>query len=445
MSIGTLDLESVIDSLRVTRFQIAIVTLCMMVAMVDGFDTQAIALAAPEIAAAWQAPPAAFGLVFGAGLLGGLLGAMMFGTAGDSYGRKPALLAAVLLFSLVSLLTPFAASIPGLLLIRLVTGLGLGGALPCIISITSEYAPRRLRATLVSLMFCGFPLGAVVGGVAAARMIPAWGWPSLFFAGSAIPLLLLPLLARGVPESARFLALRGREEAVVRILARMQCAELWNGRLGGAPAESRSPVASLFSGGRRAGTLLLWVTLFLSLLLTYFLINWIPILARQSGIGIQTAVLAVSALNLGAIGGCLAIGRLVDRYGPALPIAAGFACGAVAIALIGASDGAGGLLLGLALLAGLFSIGAQMCTIALCSSFYETSLRATGVGWAIGVGRIGAVVGPVLGGVLLSSGVPVQSLFFLVGAMSAAAAIAMLAMGRLALRPAASAEEGASC
>lgn len=429
MTATPLDLESIIDSVRVTRFQIAIVVLCMMVAMVDGFDTQAIALAAPEIAAAWGVAPASLGLVFGAGLLGGLLGAMLFGTAGDRYGRKPALLVSVLLFALVSLLTPFTASVPALTMVRLVTGLGLGGALPCLIAITSEYAPKRLRATLVSLMFCGFPLGAVLGGVAASRMIPAWGWHSLFYAGSALPLLLLPTLAALVPESARFLALRDRQEAVRRLLARMQSPERWDGSLAMSPSASQSSVAALLNGERRAGTLLLWSTLFLSLLLTYFLINWIPILARQGGIDIRTAVLAVSALNLGAIAGCLLIGRLVDRFGASRPIAAGFVCGALAIALIGLLDG-GGSLLGLAFLAGLFSIGAQMCTVTLCASFYETGLRATGVGWALGVGRIGAVIGPVLGGLLLATGVPVAGLFVLVGLMSAIAAAAMLAMGR---------------
>ena len=434
MTTGPLDLESIIDSLQLTRFQIVIVALCMMVAMVDGFDTQAIALAAPEIAASWGVTPSSLGLVFGAGLLGSLLGAMLFGSAGDRFGRKPALLAAVLLFAAISLLTPLTSTAFALMLVRLITGLGLGGALPCLISITSEYAPKRLRATLVSVMFCGFPLGAVAGGLAAAHMIPAWGWPSLFYAGAAIPLLLLPLLAAVVPESARFLALRGKTATVQRLLERMRSPERWDGKLNRAPADARSPVSRLLSGDRRDGTLLLWATLFLSLLLTYFLINWIPILARQSGIGIRAAVLAVSALNLGAVAGCLLIGRLVDRFGPTRPIAAGFGCGALSITLIGVWGSTDAALLGLAFLSGVFSIGAQMCTVTLCASFYETELRATGVGWALGIGRIGAVVGPVLGGLLLASGVPVEGLFLMVGLMSVIAGSAMLALRGAAQR-----------
>jgi AAHS family 4-hydroxybenzoate transporter-like MFS transporter len=186
----------------------------------------------------------------------------------------------------------------------------------------------------------------------------------------------------------------------------------------------------LFASGKALGTILLWTTLFLSLLLTYFLVNWMPIIARQSGIGMSAAVLVVAALNLGAIVGCLTIGRLCDSYGRAtIIIGCAFGLGAVAIALIGVSKQSVAALLAVTFLAGVFSIGAQMCTIALCASFYETSLRATGVGWAIGIGRIGSIVGPVLGGVLIAAGMAAVPLFILVGAMSIGSAIAIVVLG----------------
>src|SRR5258708_3204684 len=174
------DLESLIDVSRFGTSQRVITPLCACVAMVDGFDTQSIALAAPDIAMAWHVKPAAFGVVFGAGLLGSLLGALGFGALADRFGRKPSLLAAILSFAIVSLSTPFTTSVQSLTLVRLVTGLGLGGALPAVISITSEYAPKRLRATVVAVIFCGFPLGAVIGGITAAGLIPAFCWASLF-------------------------------------------------------------------------------------------------------------------------------------------------------------------------------------------------------------------------------------------------------------------------
>jgi AAHS family 4-hydroxybenzoate transporter-like MFS transporter len=425
-----LGLESIVDGSPVGRAQIKIIVICAMVAVVDGFDTQSIALVAPAIATAWHVVPSSFGRVFGAGLFGSLVGALVFGMCGDRFGRRPALLAAVALFAATTSITPFTSSLPALVIVRLATGFGLGGALPGIISLTSEYAPGRLRGTLVALMFCGFPLGAVIGGLVAAVIIPAFGWASVFYIGAAIPILLLPVIWMALPESVRFLAMRKDRTGIERVLARMRWQAQWDGVLGSGHAEIRSPVASLFASGTGVGTVLLWATLFLSLLLTYFLVNWMPLIARQSGVGMTAAVLAVAALNLGAIVGCLTIGRLCDLFGRAtIIIGCAFGLGAVAIASIGISRHSVAALLASTFLAGVFSIGAQMCTIALCASFYETSLRATGVGWAIGIGRIGSIVGPVLGGVLIAAGMSSVFLFILVGSMSIGSAIAIVALG----------------
>jgi MFS transporter, AAHS family, 4-hydroxybenzoate transporter len=432
---GKLDLESIVDAGPLKGAQIAIIVFCALVAAVDGFDTQSIALAAPLIISTWGVQPAAFGIVFSAGLLGSLLGALLMGVVADRRGRKPALVASMLVFAILTLVTPFASTAPALTTLRFLTGVGLGGALPIIISITSEFAPARLRASIVSLMFCGFPLGAVIGGVAASWLIPSFGWPSVFYLGGAVPLLLLPLIGAFVPESVRFMAQKQDHAALLKVLRRIGWAPLWNGEISLRSAEERSPVAKLFTEGRARGTLLLWATLFLSLLLTYFLINWIPIIARQSGIGMESAVLALAAVNLGAIVGCLVIGRLADRYGNApVYISCGFALGALAIPMIGRAGGSGSWLLWASLLAGVFSVGAQMCTVAFCASFYETSLRATGVGWAIGIGRIGAIVGPLLGGALLATGTTVPTLFLVVGLMSMGSALGVAGIGLGVLR-----------
>src|SRR5882757_4657748 len=430
-------LESIVDNSPLGRGQIMIIVICALIAVVDGFDTQSIGLVAPAIAAAWQVAPSRFGMVFSAGLFGILLGALAFGLCGDRFGRRPALIAAVALFAATTSITPFAFSLSVLGLVRLATGLGLGGALPGIISITSEYALAKLCGTLVALMFCGFPLGAVIGGIVSAGMIPAFGWPSVFYLGAAIPAFLLPVIWAVLPESVRFLAMKQNRAGIERVLERMRWPAQWDGVLGSAPLETRSPVASLFASGKALGTVLLWTTLFLSLLLTYFLVNWMPIIARQNGIGMSAAVLAVAALNLGAIVGCLSIGRLCDRHGePTVVIGCAFGLGAMAITSIGICEHWVPALLAVTFLAGVFSIGAQMCTIALCASFYETSLRVTGVGWAIGIGRIGSIVGPVLGGVLIAAGMAAVPLFILVGAMSVGSAIAIVVLGlRAARRP----------
>jgi AAHS family 4-hydroxybenzoate transporter-like MFS transporter len=438
-------LQAVMDSSRIGRFQVAIILVCACVAMFDGFDTQAIALAAPAIAASWKVAPAVFGGVFASGLFGALIGAITFGLAADRFGRKPSLLVAVALFGVVTIATLFVHDVPALMAVRFITGIGLGGALPGIISISSEYSPGRSRATIVSLMFCGFPFGAVLGGVAAAKLMPLFGWHVLFVIGSVAPLLLLPVIALIVPESIRFLALGGHREKVQRLLGRMQVSRVWDGELEAMKAERGPSIGRLFEHRLALGTLILTTTFFLTLMLSYFLVNWLPLLTRQAGVGMQSAVLGVAALNLGAILGCLVIGRLVDRYGAALPIGVAYILGAAAIALIGLNAHAAPLMLALCFVAGGFSVGAQMCVVALCATFYQTELRATGVGWLMGAGRIGAILGPILGGALIARGMSATNLFFVAGGVSLLTAFTVFAMGWFVLRkgPAAAGARGA--
>ena len=429
------DLESIVDINRLSRFQIAIIALCGLIALLDGFDTQAIAFVAPSIAAAWNLAPSAFGPVFGAGLLGGLIGAITLGMASDRLGRKPTLVAAVLLFAAGSLTTLLAHSLWQLGVLRFVTGLGLGGALPSFIALSSEYAPKRLRTALVGMMFCGFPVGAVIGGFASAHLIPVFGWASVFLAGGVLPLLILPIFIAVVPESMRFLALRRNKAAIESVLARMQCADAWNGDMSTHNAEEKAPVSQLFVEGRFLGTVLLWATLFLSLLLTYFLVNWIPLVVSRSGLPIRSAVLAVTMLNLGAVIGCLLIGRLSSRYSATTLVGSSYVLGAVAIALLSQAGSSVWLLYAITFAAGAFSIGAQMSTVAMCANFYESFLRSTGVGWAMGVGRVGAIAGPVLGGMLLASGTAVPLLFIVVGLTSLGSGVAVFVLGRFVMAP----------
>ncbi len=426
-----LPLETVIDDAPVTRFQICIIISCALIAMIDGFDTQVIGLVAPEIAKAWRVAPAAFAPVFGAGLLGGLLGGLFFGSLCDRFGRKPSLVIAMSLFGLLTLATPLATTIGQLTALRFITGFGLGGAFPCIIALTSEYAPKRLRASIVSWMFCGFPLGAIAGGISAAFVLPAVGWQRLFVAGGIIPLLLVPVVIVAMPESIRFLALRGRSHMIAGLLEKMGLRANWNGVLDLTHAPKAVPVTSLFRHNRALGTILIWTTLFLSLLMAYFLLSWLPMIARSTGIGLQGAVLAVAALNAGTVVGCIILGPVANRRpGPLLGTA--YAAGGVAIALIGQSGHSTVMLLMTSFAAGFFATGAQLCTIAFGAAYYDTHVRATGVGWSMGVGRVGGVLGPVFGGMLIAAGVAAPMLFLLTGGVALCAAVAALIMGTYA-------------
>jgi AAHS family 4-hydroxybenzoate transporter-like MFS transporter len=426
-------LDRALNSTKVTAFQSTIIGLCALTAMIDGMDTQAIGMVAPAIASDWHVPAASFGPVFGSSLFSGLIGALLVGQAGDRFGRKPVLIFSVFVFALGSLATPFTHSILALLIVRLVTGFGLGGALPIIISITSEFSPKRLRLNIVALMYCGFPFGSVLGGVLAAQLIPKFGWPSIFYIGGVVPLILIPTFALIMPESISFLASRGKRDEVEALSQRLglQAEDLPN--VHGDPP-SRATIRRLFAQGRAIGTLFLWTTLFLSLLLTVFLVNWLPLVTHQAGLGVKSAVLGVAALNLGGIVGCFLIGWISKHFRSIVPIAVAYALGGAAIGLIGLVVQSGPTLLAVCFVAGILTVGSQMCAVSLSASYYDAALRSTGVGWALGIGRIGAIIGPVIGGVLIAQHVATPTLFLIAGAVSLGASAAVFGIARITRR-----------
>jgi AAHS family 4-hydroxybenzoate transporter-like MFS transporter len=433
---GRPDLDSIINRAGTSRFQRVIIALCAAVMVVDGYDTQSIAFAAPALAAAWHVQPASFGLVFGIGLFGGLLGAVCTGVVADRIGRKPTLMITILLFGVASLVTPFADSMGTLSAIRFITGLGVGGALPGAIALAAEYAPKRARATVAALTVCGIPLGSVLGSVLASQLIPAYGWESVFVVGGVLPLLLLPFIAARVPESIRFLSLKHDQAAIAKLLARMGIAEEQAAQveIRADDQTRRAPMRSLFTEGRALGTSLLSLALFLTLLMAFFLVNWIPTLATRAGIGTSAAILGVAALNIGGILGSLVISRLADRLAPGMVISLSYALGAVAIACVGQAGRSDTWLLITAFVAGFLAIGAQMCTVSLLAIYYDTRLRATGIGWGMGCGRVGGIIGPVIGGWLIAASVSMGAIFVVAGLVCAACAVTVFAIGRFVLR-----------
>ena len=217
------DVAEFIDQQPVGRFQLKLLSLCAAVLFLDGFDTQAIGYVAPALAKEWGLTRAALGPVFSAGLFGLMIGALLFGPLADRVGRKKIIIFSTLAFGLGALVTAFVHDVNALLAIRFLTGLGLGGAMPNAVAMTSEFNPRRRRATMVMIMFCGFSVGAALGGLLAAALIPQFGWRSVFVVGGVAPLLLAPILALSLPESVRFLALTGRaNDRVSGLLGRIR-------------------------------------------------------------------------------------------------------------------------------------------------------------------------------------------------------------------------------
>lgn len=428
------DFDDLLAPHRITAFQVGIIAVCAGAALVDGFDFQAISVAAPYIAPDFGVQVTSFGPVFGVGLLGGLVGAVLTGTLGDRVGRRPALLAALAVMAIGTLLTPLVHTVGPLIALRFVSGLGLGGALPSVIALTGEYTRPRSRAPIVAMMFSGYPLGALISGLLANVLIPRFGWTSLFWVGGIIPVVLIVLTLAFLPESPRFLAMRQDKAPLERVLRRLHLPVDRATSLRPAAAEQRSPLAGLFTHGRALGTVLLWVILALSLLISYFLLSWIPIIARQNGIAPGVATLGVVMVNLGSIVGSFALGRLGLRFGTWVAILVGYGLGTIAIAAIGGSGSSAPLLIVTTLLSGFLTVGAQLLAVALCSTFYDESLRATGVGAAVGVGRVGAIIGPVLGGVLLQAQVPTPAIFAIIAAVSLVCAIGTAVLGVAVLR-----------
>lgn len=404
---GGINIVELMDRAPVTGFHLKVLALCVLVAMLDGFDTQAIAFVAPVLAAQWNIPMTQFSAAFGVGLLGLTIGALVFGPVADRIGRKKVLLICTVAFGGFALATAWATSLNSLLILRLLTGIGLGGALPNIIAMTAEYAPTRLRATAVTVMFCGFPLGSVLGGFLAAKMIPLWGWESVFVLGGVLPLLALPLLAASLPESVRFLVTHNR--APDRVAAILDHVTATPGSHSPAqayfvPEQKVSGFTGkhLFTEGRAGTTLLLWVAFFCNLLVMYFLVNWLPALLKQGGYPLDAAIYATSTLNGGGVVGGIVLGRMIDRMGPYVILGS---CYAMAAAFIGVVAGAGGnaaLLYPALFMVGIGVVGAQIGLNAVASGLYPTGLRSTGIGWALGVGRLGSILGPTVGGLLLA-------------------------------------------
>jgi AAHS family 4-hydroxybenzoate transporter-like MFS transporter len=300
---------------------------------------------------------------------------------------------------------------------------------------TSEFNPRRRRATMVMIMFCGFSVGAALGGFLAAGLIPQFGWRSVFVVGGIVPLLLVPVLALRLPESVRFLVLTGR--------APQQVAQLlgWIGPNASFTAATRFvvnepelagiPVLHLFRGGRTLATLLLWVVFFMSLLDLYFLSNWLPTVLNDLGASVSAAAVIGSMLQVGGIVGTFALGSIIDRFSfRALALVyfiAVFAVGAIG------QLGHSAILVTLAIfLAGFCIVGGQIAANALAAAFYPTAVRATGVGWALGIGRVGSIIGPLVGGVLLSMKWSASEVFMTAAGAALCAAGAAFSLSRLA-------------
>ncbi len=422
----TIDVTDYIDKRQLNAFNFQLVVLSFLVIMVDGYDITVAAFAVPPLIKEWGvANPGAFGPVLGASLFGMLFGAPLLGHVGDRYGRKTAIIASYVVFGVFTLAAAWSHSLFQLGALRFLAGIGIGGLLPNVVALNAEFAPRRLQATAVIVSFAGITLGGSLPGPIAAYLMPQHGWQILFYFGGLVPLLLAGLIAAMLPESIRFLALKDRQAAAAAMVQRMDPGTtLPPGARFTVQLGEKLPFSDLFKGKLAVMTPLLWLLFVTNLMAYFFLVSWMPTLLASASLPTQAAV-ATMILQIGGFTGALAIALPLDRRGM-MPVVALFVLAVPIVGAIGyVAHQSEFALMAVVALAGLCTLGTQFGLNAVSAILYPTALRSTGSGAAFGVGRVGAILGPVIGGRLIDMKLPVQDLYmiatipFVIGAVAA--------------------------
>lgn len=411
-----INVSRIVDHSELGPFHWSLIILSTLCLIMDGFDVQAMGYVAPVLIREWGVPNSALGPVFSAALVGVLFGSLGCSMLADRFGRRPMLIAGSLYFAAATLLTAQARTIDQMLVIRFLAGLGLGGMMPNTTALVSEYSPKKSRITLMMIIGTGFTAGAAIGGFLAAWLIPAFGWRAVFYFGGIIPLIIGALMIKSLPESLQYLVLQNKPKERIRgWLQRLapqttlpESAEFTvdeKGRPG-------VPAAQLFTESRGITTALLWVVNFMNLLNLYFLSSWIPTVVRDAGYTTRTAVLAGAMVQVGGTIGPFVSGWGISRFGFVPTLTVSFLGASIAISTIGQPGLSLTLLIFAIFMAGWCVVGGQPGINALASTFYPTHLRSTGIGWGLGIGRIGAIIGPFVGGQLMGLHWTNRELFF---------------------------------
>lgn len=413
---AVINVNDTIDQQPVTAYQIGVLVLCMLVALLDGYDTQAIGYTAPAIAQALHLQTNVFGPVFSAGLFGAAIGALSFGPLADRFGRKRFMVAATIIFAVFSLLIVWVSSLPELLAYRFFAGLGLGGATPSFLALGGEFAPTSKRGVFVSVAFAAFPFGGLIGALTSSYVIPHFGWQSVFYIGGSVPLVMAVVLALWLPESLRFLIARNiRLDEVRRTLARIAPGKIApDAQLVASPEREREgvPVKHLFTERRAAKTVLIWAAFFVCFMVLVTVVAWTPTVLRSVGFSLSAGALIIGLNNAGSVCASALSGFLVDRFGPFKTLVPGFILGGICLAVFGQATSSVATLAVASTLAGFFVGGTGTGLIALAASIYPTTVRSTGIGWGMGMGRLGQVFGPLGTGLLVGWGVSTAGIFY---------------------------------
>ena len=427
MNTHPININTVVDEAKFTPFHWSVLIWCLLIIIFDGYDLVIYGVALPLLMQEWGLSNVQAGLLASTALFGMMFGAMSFGTLSDKIGRKKTIMICVAIFSGFTFLGAFAKSPTEFGVLRFLAGLGIGGVMPNVVALMTEYAPKRIRSTLVAVMFSGYAIGGMASALLGSFLVVDYGWKIMFYI-AVIPLLALPLLWKFLPESLMFMTKKGETEkvrAVVhKIAPELNIPSTASFKLDEPVAGDEAPLRALFQQGRMFSTLMFWVAFFMCLLMVYALGSWLPKLMIQAGYSLGASMLFLFALNIGGMVGAIGGGVLADKFHlkPVLTIM--FTVGAIALILLGYNSPQA-VLYGLIAIAGAATIGSQILLYTFVAQFYPAAVRSTGMGWASGIGRIGAIVGPVLTGALLTLELPHQMNFLVIAIPGVIAALAI--------------------
>lgn len=431
MTSNVRDVGAIINDTPINGFRGSIFALCFIVMMLDGFDTQAAAFVAPTLMGEWKLTPGTMGAIFSSVLLGAIIGAFLLGYVSDKLGRRYILAACVAWFGVFNLATALSTTADAFLIFRFICGLGLGGAIPNVVAMVSEYAPEKRRATLVAAAWAGFGLGAVIGGLVSIPLITAFSWHAVFVLGGILPLIVAPFILWKLPESVKFLSLSANNNSAIAAVVRKinpqgdyQESDTYVVRN---EKQAGTKISAIFQDGLALGSVFLCLALFMSLLLVYLFLNWIPLLLRTSGLSMQNALLGTVIFNFAGLFGSIACGWLIDRnkkHGLFVLIGV-YVLGAIAVASIGLVGPTFGAIMTTIFLSGFLVIGVQLSLQAVIAAYYPTAIRGTGIGWSQVVGRSGSLIGPIVGGYLVAAGFTPAQLFQISSAAPLLAALSL--------------------
>lgn len=421
------DIKQHIDNNKMTGPQYATVLICLIMNMLDGMDVMVISYTAPAIVKSWSITPEALGIVFSAGLLGMTIGAMFLAPRADIIGRKRMILLSAVLMGLSIFSTAFAQTIEQLMIIRLVSGIGIGAMLASTATLTAEYTPNKTKDFWVSFVISGYPIGAVLSGLVAAKVIPQLGWQTMFQLAGFATTIAVPLIFFFLSESVDFYLKAQPKNALLNVNAILS--KMGINTLSALPThnDQKSEVSfkSLLTEEFKIPTFQLWGALFMAFATLYFLTNWIPKLASNAGLSMELAIYAGTVFNMGAFVGIVIQGYFSSIYGLKKTIGIFLLMTAVLMAVFGFFSGSSFLLV----IFGLIGFGIQggfVGLYAVAARMYPTEFRTTGVGWAIGSGRLGGIIGPMLGGVLIGMGLSMTTNFLIFAIPAALAGLMTL-------------------